>query len=94
MSNGIDKLTPTVFLDRKLIVYLLNEKKTQSSTPISCRVEPTNQDGRLAQSGGAGRKGGSCVESFTDQLFRQPVRDVTVLTCRAHRAYAVTAISR
>lgn len=27
MSNSIDKLTPTVFLDRKLIVYLLNEKK-------------------------------------------------------------------
>lgn len=92
MSNSIDKLTPTVFLDRKLILYLLNERK---HTPISCRVESTNQDGRLAQSGGgAGRKGGSCVESFTDQLFRQPVRDVTVLTCRAHRAYAVTAISR
>lgn len=27
MSNSIDKLTPTVFLDRNLIVYLLNEKK-------------------------------------------------------------------
>lgn len=43
MSNGIDKLTPTVFLDRKLIVYLLNEKKT---TYADILPSGTDQSGR------------------------------------------------
>lgn len=58
MSNSIDKLTPTVFLDRKLIVYLLNEKKTihhilprgidQSGRPDSHRVAAA-QEGKVVR---------------------------------------------